>query len=540
MLSAPATFRYADRRFTLSEACWRLVDGGGGCLEGDLDERGALSIDGKLEALPLGPLAARFGSAIVPDQEVSGELSFRRAPGELPSGVFSLDLTEGNLRSVEDPQQALETGAARLDLVLEEGQLQTGVFNLPLPGVGGIEASLQGSGVRLDGSGRLRGKALLQITDLAPIAVLLPDVQRVTGEMTVEVDLTGTVGEPFIDGLVRLVNVSFAVPFLGLTVTDLNGEGYARGQGEAALQAEFRAGEGAGRLLGDVDLTPGKGWPFIFRVEGENLRLVETPDIELDANPAFDLSWADGAWTIDGSLEVPRLRLTPRSTMVGQVSESDDVVIVAGELPEAAPAAISDDTRIFGQLQLRLGEDVTLETDAAQARVGGQLDLSWTGPPEPRADGALKVQGEIEIFGPVLRISDGNLRFPGVPVSNPALDLRAERDVFGNTQIRAAGVAIGGTARRPSIEAYTRPYTTRDRAWALLITGQDFDQGQGISALEVGAYIAPRVYVSYGVSLFDEENVASVRYDLGRGFGVKATSGVRQTGVDISYTIEKD
>ena len=143
-------------------------------------------------------------------------------------------------------------------------------------------------------------------------------------------------------------------------------------------------------------------------------------------------------------------------------------------------------------------------------------------------------------FGPVLRISDGNLRFPGVPVSNPVLDLRAERDVFGNTQIRAAGVAIGGTARRPSIEAYTRPYTTRDRAWALLITGQDFDQGQGISALEVGAYIAPRIYVSYGVSLFDEENVASVRYDFGRGFGIKATSGVRQTGVDISYTIEKD
>ena len=471
---------------------------------------------------------------------MSGELSFRRAPGEPPSGVLSLDLTEGSLRDIDDPGQALETGPARLNVVLENGQVRTGVFDLPLPGVGSVEASLQASDVRLDGSGRVQGRGRLQVTDMAPLEILIPDLENIRGEMTLELDLTGTLGEPFVDGLVRLKDVSFAVPFLGLTVTDLNGEGFARGQGEAALQADFRVGEGTGRLLGDVDLTPGKGLPFIFRVEGENLRLVETPDIELDANPAFDLSWSDGTWTVDGSLEVPRLRLTPRSTLVGQVSESDDVVIVAGEIPESASAPITGESRFFGQLQLRLGEDVTLETEDAQARVGGVLDLTWNGPAEPQAEGALTVQGEIEVFGPVLRISDGNLRFPGVPVSNPVLDLRAERDVFGNTQIRAAGVAIGGTARRPSIEAYTRPYTTRDRAWALLITGQDFDQGQGISALEVGAYIAPRIYVSYGVSLFDEENVASVRYDFGRGFGIKATSGVRQTGVDISYTIEKD
>ena len=44
--------------------------------------------------------------------------------------------------------------------------------------------------------------------------------------------------------------------------------------------------------------------------------------------------------------------------------------------------------------------------------------------------------------------------------------------------------------------------------------------------------------VSYGVGVFDDQNVLSIRYDLGRGWGVKATSGERQTGVDISYTVE--
>jgi len=60
-----------------------------------------------------------------------------------------------------------------------------------------------------------------------------------------------------------------------------------------------------------------------------------------------------------------------------------------------------------------------------------------------------------------------------------------------------------------------------------------------VGAVEVGMYIAPRLFVSYGIGLFEDQNVISARYDLGKGFGVKATSGQRETGVDISYTIEK-
>jgi len=96
-----------------------------------------------------------------------------------------------------------------------------------------------------------------------------------------------------------------------------------------------------------------------------------------------------------------------------------------------------------------------------------------------------------------------------------------------------------GNLKRPVVEAYTVPVTNEDRAWTLLITGTDFDQGQGVSGFDVGTYIAPRLYVSYGISLFDDENVFSVRYDIRKGLGIKATSGQRETGLDVSYTIDK-
>jgi autotransporter translocation and assembly factor TamB len=47
------------------------------------------------------------------------------------------------------------------------------------------------------------------------------------------------------------------------------------------------------------------------------------------------------------------------------------------------------------------------------------------------------------------------------------------------------------------------------------------------------------VFVSYGIGVFEDENVISLRYDLGRNWGIKATSGQRSSGVDINYVIER-
>ena len=57
-----------------------------------------------------------------------------------------------------------------------------------------------------------------------------------------------------------------------------------------------------------------------------------------------------------------------------------------------------------------------------------------------------------------------------------------------------------GSADNPEVKAYTVPLTTVDRAWAVLLTGSDVNLGQGVGALDVGTYIAPRLYLSYGVS----------------------------------------
>ena len=157
----------------------------------------------------------------------------------------------------------------------------------------------------------------------------------------------------------------------------------------------------------------------------------------------------------------------------------------------------------------------------------------------PIANGGFTMVGQIEAYGQLLRITDGLIGWPGSPADDPQLNIQAERRIYGNSEIRRAGVFVTGTLRRLVVEPYTDPMTNRERARTLLITGSDFNMEKGVGAVDIGTYIAPRLFVSYGIGVFEDENVISVRYDLGRNWGIKATSGQRGTGLDISYTIER-
>ena len=155
------------------------------------------------------------------------------------------------------------------------------------------------------------------------------------------------------------------------------------------------------------------------------------------------------------------------------------------------------------------------------------------------ATGRYGIVGEINAFGQRLSITEGSISFPDIPADNPHLDIRAVRQIYGNSEIRRAGVFVNGTLKRMVVEPYTDPMTTRERAQTLLITGSDFNMEQGVGAVDIGTYIAPRLFLSYGIGVFEDENVISLRYDLGRRWGVKVTSGQRTSGIDISYIIER-
>ena len=189
------------------------------------------------------------------------------------------------------------------------------------------------------------------------------------------------------------------------------------------------------------------------------------------------------------------------------------------------------------KLALSFGDDVRVDVGDTQASITGEMDLRWVeGQATPRADGRLLLSGKYQAYGQLLDIRDGEVRFPNVPADNPRLNITAVRDIFGDPLVDTAGLRITGTARVPRVTLFTSPETTEEKALAYIITGSDFDHSGGVGRLNVGTYVLPRLFVSYGIGLFDTGNVLSARYDFNERWGVKASSGEAESGVDLTYT----
>ncbi|RPH86106.1 MAG: hypothetical protein EHM66_04835, partial [Deltaproteobacteria bacterium] len=61
--------------------------------------------------------------------------------------------------------------------------------------------------------------------------------------------------------------------------------------------------------------------------------------------------------------------------------------------------------------------------------------------------------------------------------------------------------------------------------------------GVSQTMLVVGKYLTPKLYISYGRSLFSEGNLFSLRYDISPKWQVESQTG-QASGVDIYYKIE--
>jgi translocation and assembly module TamB len=368
----------------------------------------------------------------------------------------------------------------------------------------------------------------------------LPGMDGIGGRFESNISLGGTLADPAFEGGFQLSNGFVQYAPIGLKLEDIEFSGQVEKRDRGKFNGKFRAGEGIGSIDGRFLFEDIENIQVDIAFSGDQLLLLNTDELKIETETDLRLGFSPQLMQINGHIRIPSARLTPSNLLLGRVSDSEDLVIdarTAGVQSETADTAAK--IRVHGQLEVAFGDDVFIQVPGVETNISGSVLFDWSGDPVPLAEGSYVLQGKVDVYGPVLQINNGHISFPTVPADNPLLNIRAEREIYGNTQIRSAGVQVIGSLKRPVLQAYTVPVTNEDRAWTLLITGTDFDQGQGVGSFNVGTYIAPKLYVSYGISLFEDENVISARYDLKKGFGVKVTSGQRETGLDVSYTLDR-
>jgi translocation and assembly module TamB len=237
------------------------------------------------------------------------------------------------------------------------------------------------------------------------------------------------------------------------------------------------------------------------------------------------------------------------------------------------------------EVRMVLGDRVMVKTGGIDARFAGNLDVKTVSVQSDQitARGEIRVvEGTYVGYGFNLRIDRGRLIFAGGPVDNPALDILALRrtdDLESFYDIKV-GVTILGNLKRPIVKLYSIPAMKDEDILSYLVSGRPYDRqsanlsllmmgagallaGDSLSTVDqlkskmgidkvdiesqsgdlsrsmvtIGKYLTPELYLSYGYSLFDNEQVLKVRYKISKNWEVEAQRGAA-TAVDLYYRID--
>jgi len=460
-----------------------------------------------------------------------------------PAGVRGIDaellLGPGAARMLESEDDLVRIRGARLGLRSPQpGALDAElVFRLEAESL--LTASATIPDLNTPQTMRLDASADLSLPNLGALNRLVPQLDQLGGRLDAEFNLSGPLSSPDFDGRIAISEGRFFNAPLGTRVEQL-AMTLEADQAGGRIDGSFVAGEGRAELRGDLDLDAPGGWRGNLVLDGNDLRLFNVDWLELTASPDLSLGFQAELLEINGGIDIDRARLGLPPGSEQRVAVSPDVVVEGRQDPAEAEEALPR-RDIVGNVRIGLSDDVRFAAAGLETNVAGELELEWVRQKTlPTARGTVNlVDGSYSAYGQNLQVSEGRVVFTGNPVVNPVLSIEAVRDIFGDPQVEEAGVSIRGPAQDPEILLFTSPPTSREKALAYILTGADFDHAAGQGAFNVGFWVLPSVFVSYGLGLFDTGNVLAARWELSRRWGLRATSGERDTGADVSFIIDR-
>lgn len=578
-LERPAALAASAEEVELDGFCWS--GRGQICAEGAWRAEAGWNVDARLADVPL----ALAGSFLPPDVAITGDLDGVVAarsdaagrltgvarlvpgPGVLVYPAASereqrLRFERGNLTATAGPEGV----SADLGLVLVDVGRIEGHLELPGYGVAGAPAESQA----------VRARLSAELADLSFVQALVDGVTGVEGRLDADLLVSGTLASPEVRGEAVLTDGRADYPEYGLELRDLRL--VARGVGREPITLDGSLTSGGGRLEigGRVPLAPSPQTPARLTVSGRRVEVIDTEEIRALASPDLTLVYDGSLARVTGEVLVPEAEVEiERRGEGGAVAASDDVVFVGADGAEPADAGGME---IAARVRVILGEDVEVDVLGLHAEPEGSLLLVEEPGRPTSATGELDLAGgTFQAYGQDLTIERGRLVFAG-PITEPAIDLRAYRRADDGT---VAGLEATGTLRRPVVTLWSEPPMAQSDQLSYLLLGRPLDQagesdgsllanaatslgikggnllGERLAArfgleearieaddgleqasLVLGKYLSPRLFVGYGIGLFDAVNTFRIRYLLTDELTLEAETGAG-TSADLLYTIER-
>jgi translocation and assembly module TamB len=568
-LRQPARLAVGRTSMALDQAC---LDGGdiALCVAGKQSGQ-EFAANYSLRSLPISVLTALAApeSPVSIEGLLEGDGELRRTGDGTWSGQARLSSATGAFSQGNDKDAlridyrdfALETNLSR-----ETGQAR---LHGTLVDQGVLEGSLSIAVRESDPS--LAGKASLELRDLAPLAWWVPQLAQMRGSGALSASVSGTVGDPRVAFTVQARDLDAEVPLLGLHLKEGNVSATLKPDGSLEASGSITSGDGTVRLTGTSDATSG----VALKLAGSKFLAANIPGARVAIAPELTLAGKLGALTLTGSVTIEDADVNLEKISIGKsASASSDVVVVDREQRVKERAmGLTTDVRIL------FGENVKLAGYGLESTVAGELRVTEKPEEVSRASGEIRVAGTYEAFGRKLTIERGRLQYAGTALDDPQLDILAQRKMQDVT----AKLRVTGTAQNPKLDVYTDPIMSQTDAMSYLLTGKPASDlhgedgaevqsaaqfvGSGLgnrlakkfggkvgfvdevgveqntdlggSAFTVGKYLSPRLFVSYGVGLFEPGTAITVRWQFSERWSLEANDTPEDQHAGVRYRIEK-
>lgn len=578
-LQQSSQLSYNDGAMNLSELCLTagepLL-----CAAAKQDKAGNLDASYRLHDLPIALVMSAVSASKVPmqvDGTLEGSGSIRRNTAGALNGTASITSARGAVAYADRTDEPLIT----YDNLVLNAQLSPSSQHIEL------HAGLTNNG-RLDGQATisgaqqaLAGHVSVHATNLALLEIFTTDVVNPKGTLAGDFGLAGTLAQPAITGQAALTNFAAEIPAMGLKLDQGHVTIATNDAKTFRLDGSLRSGDGTLVLAGSASL--GADAQSVLSVKGSNVRAIDIPSANVAISPDLAIRHNATGLDITGAVTLDSAEVNlDKLPGAGATKASPDVVVIDDKQREEAATRMP----ITATVTVKLGNKAHLVGMGLDGNLHGQLVVSERPGRTTTGQGQIQVDGTYKAYGQNLQIERGQLLFASTPIDNPGVDIRAVRKLNPNATIddgQKVGLYVAGTAQRPVLTVFSQPVMEQSDALSYLVTGKPLSQVKGgegsmvgaaaqalgsatgnllaksigsrlgvddigvsssdalngSSAFTVGKYLSPRLYLSYGVGLFDPGQVITLRYHLNGHWSFEAQNATDFSRASLNYRYER-
>jgi translocation and assembly module TamB len=571
-MGAPFTIAASRQQVTAERMCLENATASL-CAEGAWAESTGVVLDAELAALDLDVVKSLLPIGTSIRGLLNASIS---AQGDLlnPTAEVAAKVDSGTIQFPQDEtMQSVAFRDARLEgsVVNDTARLH---FAMDVQPAGEVSGDITIGPAKADGRD-MAGEVSAAFTDLSLVAGFVPSLDHVRGQLDITGRVSGTTEHPLVMGNLLVSDGSALVVPTGVTLQDLTLAVSSDPGGQLAIDGSFSAGEGSLQIAGNV-IPRSNATPAIdVNVTGTNVQAVRLPEASVAVSPSLKLT-GQGPYHLSGSLEIPVARIALRDLPRSSVAVSDDERLVGANEPPAKQS----NPQLTADVRVVFGDAVSFSGFGLDTELSGSL-VALSNEAGPRVDGRIDlVNARYEAYGQDLSVERGRLLFAG-PADNPDVDLLAVRQSRDKTV--NAYIQVNGPLAKPISRVYSDPPLQSAEVLAYLLTGRGLenanqregaditstaislglaksdpllqklgdrlgldqltleagDGGYEESALVIGKYLNPDLYLGYSQGLFSPEGTVLLRLRLSDAIELESRSGAEQSA-DLFYRVEYD